>query len=62
MVCEALGLGPQYYCIMRFINPRFVEQVFLLIQFLPHHKMYFYPNFGLPLLEDRLISLLGLGK
>ena len=22
---------------------------FSLIQFLPHHKMYFYPNFGLPL-------------
>ena len=31
------------------IHPRFGGQVFLLIQFLPHHKMYFYPNFGLPL-------------
>ena len=48
MVCEALGLGPQYYCIMRSIHPGFAEQVFLLIQFLPH-KMYFYPNFGFPL-------------
>ena len=49
MVCEALGLGPQYYCILRFVHPRFAEWVFLLIQFLPHHKIYFYPNFGLPL-------------
>ena len=49
MVCEALGLGPQYYCIMRYVHPGSAERVFLLIQFLPHHKMYFYPNFGLPL-------------
>ena len=49
MVREALGLGPQYYCIMRSVHPRFAERFFLLIEFLPHHKMYFYPNFGLPL-------------
>ena len=49
MVCEALGLDPQYYCIMRSPHPEFVEWVFLLDQFLPHQKMYFYPNFGLPL-------------
>ena len=49
MVREALGLGPQYYCIMRSAHPGFTERVFLLIQFLPHRKMYFYPNFGLPL-------------
>ena len=49
MVREALGLGPQYYCIMRSVHPRFVERGFLLIQFLPHHKMYFYLKFGLPL-------------
>ena len=49
MICEAFGLGPQYYCIMRFAHPRFAKQVFLLIQFLPNSKMYFYPNFGLPL-------------
>ena len=47
MVHEALGLGPQYYCIMRSAHPGFAKRVFLLIQFLPHHKMYFYPNFGL---------------
>ena len=46
MVCEALGLGPQYYCIMRSVHPGFAERVFLLIQFLSHHKMYFYHNFG----------------
>ena len=49
MVCEALGLGPQYYCIMQSIHQGFAERVFLLIQFLPHHKMYFSPNFELPL-------------
>ena len=49
MVCEALGLGHQYYGIMRSVCPGFAERVFLLIQFLPHLKMYFYPNFGLPL-------------
>ena len=49
MVCEALGLGPQYYCIMRSSHPGFAERVFLLIQFLPHSRMYLYPNFGLPL-------------
>ena len=49
MIREALGLGPQYYCIMQSAHLGFAEQVFLLIQFLPHNKMYFYPNFGLPL-------------
>ena len=49
MVCKALGLGPQCYCIMQSIHLGFAEQVFLLIQFLLHHKMYLYPNFGLPL-------------
>ena len=49
MVCEALGLGPQYYCILHSVHLEFAKRVFLLIQFLPHQKMYFYPNFGLPL-------------
>ena len=49
MVREALGLGPQYYCIMWSGHPGFVERVFLLIQFLPHSKMCFYPHFGLRL-------------
>ena len=49
MVREALGLGPQYYCIMRSYHPGFAERVFLLIQFLPHAKMYLHPHFGLPL-------------
>ena len=47
MVCEAFGLGPQYYYIMRSAHPRFAERVLLLIQFLPLNKMYFYPNFRL---------------
>ena len=49
MVCEALGLGPQYYCIMWSTHYGFAKRVFLLIQFLLDNKMYFYPNFGLPL-------------
>ena len=49
MVCEALGLGPQYYCIMRSAHLGFAKRVFLLIQFLTHRKMCFYPHFGLPL-------------
>ena len=49
IVPKALGLGPQYYCIMRSVHPGFAERVFLLIQFLPQRKMYFYPNFGLSL-------------
>ena len=49
MICEVLGLGPQYYCIMRSSHLGFAKRVFLLIQFLPHSKMYLYPNFGLPL-------------
>ena len=36
-------------CIMRSSHLGFAKQFFLLIQFLPHHKMYFYPNFGLSL-------------
>ena len=49
MVCEALGLDPRIYCIIRTLYPAFSEWVFLLTQFLPHQKMYFYPFFGLPL-------------
>ena len=29
LVHEALGLGPQYYCIMSFVQPGFAERVFL---------------------------------
>lgn len=49
MVREAMGLGPRIYCIIRSLYPAFSERVFLLTQFLPHQKMYFYPFFGLPL-------------
>ena len=49
IVTEALGLGPQYYCIMRTFPPGFSDRVFLLIQFLPHHKVCIDPCFGTPL-------------
>ena len=34
---------------MQSFHPGFAERVFLLVKFLPHHKMYFYPKFGFPL-------------
>ena len=49
MVTEALGLGLQYYCVMRTLARGFSEQVYLLAQFLPHKKICIYPDFGLPL-------------
>ena len=52
MVIEAMGLGPRYYCILRSSHPGFLERAFLLTQFLPHQRMYFYPNFGLPLSDS----------
>ena len=35
MVCEAMGLGPLIYCIIRSLYPAFSERVFLLTQFFP---------------------------
>ena len=49
MVTEALGLGPEYYCVMRTNAPGFSERVFLLVQFLPHQKVCINPHFGRPL-------------
>ena len=63
MVMEALDLGPSYYCVMRTINPGFTERLFLLLQFLPHQKMYVYPYFGLPFRGpfDRSVRLSQMG-
>lgn len=49
MAKEAMGLGPRLYCVERLMFPVFSERVFLLAQFLPHHKIYLSPHFGLPL-------------
>ena len=48
MVMEALGIGPTYYCVQRTPNSWFSERLFLLLQFLPLHKIYVYPYYGLP--------------
>ena len=64
MVMEALGLGPTYYCVMRTFNPGFSERLLLLIQFLPHQKIYVYPYFGSPFRGpfDRSVRLSQLGS
>lgn len=52
MVKEAMGLGPRLYrlySVERSLILGFSERVFLLAQFLPHHKIYLSPRYGLPL-------------
>ena len=52
-VLEALGLGPDYYCVQRTLHPhyadRFTTRLLLLLQFLPPHKIVLHPYYGLPL-------------
>lgn len=48
MVMEALGIGPTYYCVQRTFNQGFSERLYLLLQFLPHHKIYVFPYYGHP--------------
>ena len=43
MVTEALGLGPEYYCVMRTRDEDECPWLFLLVQFLPHQKMCINP-------------------
>ena len=47
MVIEALGLGPRFYCVMRTYTRGFSERLFLLLQFLPHERIYLELDFGL---------------
>ena len=49
MVMEALDLGPSYYYVIRSFCPSFFDRLFLLVQFLPHRKMYLHSIYGLPL-------------
>lgn len=49
MAKEALGLGPDFYCVERNTCRGFSERVFLLMRFLPPHKICFDSVFGLPL-------------
>ena len=49
MVAEALGLGPRFYCVVSINTQAFSKRLFLLLQFLPHHKISLYPHLGLRL-------------
>ena len=52
-VLEALGLGPDYFCVLRPFHPRYADRfttrLLLLLQFLPSHKVVLHPYYGLPL-------------
>ena len=48
MVAEALGLGPDYYCVKRSLRYGFDDRLFLLTRYLPAQKICCDPVFGLP--------------
>ena len=43
LIKEMMGLGPMKYCIVNNMMPNFESKVLLLIRYLPHKKMCFYP-------------------
>ncbi len=43
MIKEMIGLGPKKYCIVNNMMPNFEKKLLLLIYFLPHKKMCFFP-------------------
>ena len=43
MIQEMMGLGPVKYCIVYNEMPNFFTRLLLLILYLPHKKMCFYP-------------------
>lgn len=43
MILEMLGLGPQIYCVFTNWMPSFEKRLMLLMNYLPHQKMCFYP-------------------
>ena len=47
MVKEALGLGPDYYCVVRYAMGAYADHLFLLTAFLPADKVCFDTRFGL---------------
>ncbi len=50
IVMEALGLGPDYYCVERTTCRMLSSRVFLLTRFLPFEKICFDTWYGLPLM------------
>ena len=47
MVKEALGLGPDYYCVVRYAMGAYADRLFLLTAVLPAEKVCFDTCFGL---------------
>ena len=43
MIQEMMGMGPIKYCIINNAMPNFEENLLLLMNYLPHQKMCFYP-------------------
>jgi len=43
MIKEMMGIGPMKYCILNNAMPHFESRLLLLIYYLPHKKMCFYP-------------------
>ena len=43
MILELMKIGPAKYCIIDSQVPNFESKLFLLINYLPHERMCFYP-------------------
>ena len=43
MIQEHMGIGPTKYCIVNNWMPKFESNLLLLINYLPHQKMRFFP-------------------
>lgn len=46
MIKEMMGIGPKKYCIIYNAMPYFERNLLLLVYFLPHAKMSFFPTQG----------------
>ena len=56
---EAIGLGPNRYCIVFSHNPGFYSYLKMVMSFLPQEKMFFYPagtTLGGPFLVEPWLS------
>ena len=41
---EAIGIGPQRYCIYYYESPEFYRKLKLIMMYLPQEKMFIYPS------------------
>ena len=44
MILEMMGIGPMRYCVVTNNMPNFEKKLLLLISYLPHKKLCFYPS------------------